>query len=37
MMAATVKDEVISNPEESGNTINLADRGARIAELASQG
>jgi len=36
-MAATVKDEVISDSEESGNTINLADRDARIAELASQG
>ncbi|MFA5922552.1 MAG: DUF2934 domain-containing protein [Methylococcaceae bacterium] len=34
MMAATVNDEVISNPEESGNTLNLADRDARIAELA---
>ena len=33
-MAATVNDEVISNPEESGNTINLADRGAMISELA---
>ncbi|MDD1638450.1 MAG: DUF2934 domain-containing protein [Methylococcaceae bacterium] len=34
MMAATVNDEVISNPEESGITINLADRDAMISELA---
>ncbi|MDD1624063.1 MAG: DUF2934 domain-containing protein [Methylococcaceae bacterium] len=34
MMATTVNDEVISNPEESGNTINLADRDAMISELA---
>ena len=33
-MAATVNDEVISNPEESGITINLADRDAMISELA---
>ena len=33
-MAKIVKDEVIADPEESGNTINLADRNARIAELA---
>ena len=33
-MATTVKDEVIADTEESGNPINLADRDARIAELA---
>jgi hypothetical protein len=33
-MATIVKNEVNSDPEESGNTINPADRDARIAELA---
>ena len=33
-MATTVKNEVNSDPEESGNTIYLPDRDARIAELA---
>ena len=33
-MAAIVKQEVNSDPEESGNTLNSADRDARIAELA---
>jgi hypothetical protein len=30
MMAATIKDEVIADPEKSVNTINLADRDASI-------
>lgn len=33
-MATIVKNEVNSDPEESGNMINPADRDARIAELA---
>ena len=33
-MATIVKQEVNSDPEESGNTLNSADRDARIAELA---
>jgi hypothetical protein len=34
VMATSVKNEINSDPEESGNTINLADCDARIAELA---
>ena len=33
-MAAIVKQEVNSDLEESSNTLNSADRDARIAELA---
>ena len=33
-MATIEKNEVNSDPEESGNTINPEDRDARIAELA---
>jgi Protein of unknown function (DUF2934) len=33
-MAKTVKNKVNREPRESGNTINLADRDIRIAELA---
>ena len=33
-MAAIVKQEVNSNPDESGNTLNSVDRDTRIAELA---
>jgi len=33
-MATIVKNEVNSDPEESGNTIVPADRDARIAEFA---
>ena len=35
-MATIVKNEVNSDPEESGDIINQADRDARIAELAYQ-
>ena len=34
MMAAIVKQEVNSDPEEYGNTLNSVDLDARIAELA---
>ena len=33
-MARTVKNKVNSDPGESGNTIYLPDRDARVAELA---
>ena len=32
--AKKIKEELSSNTEESGNTINLPDRDVRIAELA---